>query len=1387
MGYIAKAKSSENYCNGSVVLQVNRRSFPSLSRDNCESGIEFSLEGRLDDYKYYFASLVSDAGDDFFSPPSSSANLDGSGSSTEDVTYAWSLTSKPGGSSLNLGSSSITNSDQITASFTPDVAGQYVFTLTVDDGDTSEIDTLIVTANTLPVANAGTAPTDYRPTEQFSLDGSSSSDADSDSLTYVWTLTSKPGGSSKTTSDIVDATTVSPDFTADVIGDYEFSLIVNDGKQNSASADTVTVTVVANQLPTISAGTDGTGNVSSLVSTNGSITVADPEGDALTYAWTFVSVPDGSALVDGNISDSTTLTADFTPDVAGSYTLRFTVTDTFDGQTVTDDVIFTVTDGPPSQSTLQQWLLDSGQADSARYSSGALNGYVRDLSTDGTERLPVVGAALDFDNVNDFINFGSIAALQSASTFTIEGFFNADTLSASGDFVLSMRSGADTDRIEFIIYSTQCYAIVCNGSSSSFNTYAALSASTNYHFAIVFDGTETGGDRLRLYLNGSLQTPTATGTFPTSTSATAHDLYVGIRNGDSRYFDGKMWGWEIHDSALTADNIAYQRTSKLDGVATSGTAPSTKAEHIWHMNHAGGLTAFDSGATGGKHGVITSATWTTQNLFSYPNLVGYTPGKYFAAASGFQIAENSSGPLAAIGTGDFTVGLWVYVEGGDSFKEFIYNWNTTGLIFGIDNTGKMHGYVGSATSNVASINYTFPLNTWVHVVLERSSGTVQAYVNGATQGSSYTASGSLSAVRQTWIGRDHAGAEDMQGYIHDLRIYNTAIGSSNIAGWYAGTYTGSPVSRYCHDGTIVDGGSGGWDGYNATGLSDVLYPRNEAVTTETIIPDVALTYSGRTPYPGKLSDGCLTLDGANDYAGFGNLGISGDAAITLAAWVNIDTFGAYETVIFIGNSGSALQAISLIVHTGGAFGIACAGANNVISNTGLLTAGEWAHIAVTKSAGALNTTTKFYLNGNEVSNDGSPSTGTPNITEVGNNRIGAFGAAGSYLDGKVCGVVRKASAMSAGDIATLALGQAVTGLANEWPCNDKSGLVVTDPIGGANGIITGATVAAAWANTQDTAYQHSTDYGVDLVRYFDGVDDYASMGANSALQSASAFTIAGWVVPGNATALQSLFSHRNGADTDRVEIYKFSSTQVLVAVTNTANAYHIYNRLGSSDLGQLLHVAVVFDGTQGTNADRVKLYIDGTLQTPAASAGTFPSSTSASTPNFILGKRDTAAGYFAGLQSEWNIFSSALSQDNITYLSSLGTSGTNPGTSYGHWKLDDTGSTAVDSGSGGNDGTYTGTSIVTLPTNAGTSLIRSAPSNPAGKLQVYGTTIDLTGGVTSPMSSANSWDTSHSVGDTATNPEYVRNSTSPDQDDRFLAYESALSGSNDTDATTYTT
>ncbi len=98
--------------------------------------------------------------------------------------------------------------------------------------------------NQPPLANAGPDTTTIvRSTVR--LDGSASSDPDSDPLTYAWSIATKPTSSRAT---LTNPTSIKPALTPDRAGTYVVLLVVNDGKASSAP-DTVTITVTESPYP----------------------------------------------------------------------------------------------------------------------------------------------------------------------------------------------------------------------------------------------------------------------------------------------------------------------------------------------------------------------------------------------------------------------------------------------------------------------------------------------------------------------------------------------------------------------------------------------------------------------------------------------------------------------------------------------------------------------------------------------------------------------------------------------------------------------------------------------------------------------------------------------------------------------------------------------------------------------------------------------------------------------------------------------------------------------------------------------------------------------------------------------------------------------------------
>jgi hypothetical protein len=243
------------------------------------------------------------------------------GSKSTDVngnplTYSWSLESTPIGSTAVL-----TGASTVSPSFVVDLGGTYVVQLIVNDGvsDSEPSFVMITTQNTPPVANAG-PPQIVSVGATVQLDGSGSTDVDGNLLSYHWSFLSVPQNSAAALSN---PNIVNPTFVADLAGQYVVQLIVSDGFANSAPA-TVMISTQQVQPPTANAGTNQTVPLGSVVTLQGG--GSDPQGLPLTFQWSLLFKPGGSAAV---LSSASVANPTFDADVAGQYIAQLIVSNGF--------------------------------------------------------------------------------------------------------------------------------------------------------------------------------------------------------------------------------------------------------------------------------------------------------------------------------------------------------------------------------------------------------------------------------------------------------------------------------------------------------------------------------------------------------------------------------------------------------------------------------------------------------------------------------------------------------------------------------------------------------------------------------------------------------------------------------------------------------------------------------------------------------------------------------------------------------------------------------------------------------------------------------------------------------------------------------------------------
>jgi hypothetical protein len=247
----------------------------------------------------------------------------------------------------------------------------------------------------------------------------------------------------------------------------------------------------------------------------------------------------------------------------------------------------------------------------------------------------------------------------------------------------------------------------------------------------------------------------------------------------SEYTLTNSWTWEFEDIAQHYYGY-YKNDNSRTRCVRRGSCPASGLVGHWRFDASTGTLAADSaGSNDGTLVNMDSSDWVSGKIRNALD---------FDGSDDYVNAGNSS----SVGlTDNFTYAAWVKTE-LDSHVHSLYDKdsiggdtsNTAQIKIWSSNYLILHKNNGATTGTLNTI----PQNTWTHIAVTYASGTSKFYINGDLDNTDNTVTGTFTATTyDMYIGRrGNDTAENFNGQIDDVRIYNRVLSDGEIAELYNG-------------------------------------------------------------------------------------------------------------------------------------------------------------------------------------------------------------------------------------------------------------------------------------------------------------------------------------------------------------------------------------------------------------------------------------------------------------------------------------------------------------------------------------------------------------------------------------------------------------------------
>jgi len=269
-----------------------------------------------------------------------------------------------------------------------------------------------------------------------------------------------------------------------------------------------------------------------------------------------------------------------------------------------------------------------------------------------------------------------------------------------------------------------------------------------YHVAVV-----RSGSTVTIYVNGiAVGSGTSTKTL---CADNVRPLTIGADNDGSHNAS----------NAYISNMRLVKGTAVYTSAFTPPTAPLTAITNTSLLLNFTNAGILDNAEMNNLETVGNAQISTAQSKFGGGSML-------FDGSGDWLTAPNSKGLY--IGSGDFTIEGWLYLNATGATKGIVSQFNSNGTGPGwtlyIKTTNVLEFYGGSGTVTVTG-TAAIAATTWTHFAVVRSGSTITIYVNGTAGGTATNSSFSDDTSALVYVGgRADSASLALNGYIDDLRI-----------------------------------------------------------------------------------------------------------------------------------------------------------------------------------------------------------------------------------------------------------------------------------------------------------------------------------------------------------------------------------------------------------------------------------------------------------------------------------------------------------------------------------------------------------------------------------------------------------------------------------------